>query len=155
MWQREDEGKERRGSGERLWGYIYTQSRTMIRKSAVWIPPAEIWVVQRETERGTDGEEEAGRGRGEEAEQRGGGRRGGRAVVLLIVVRCPEVQQRSGRPLGAPSSLLLYFSSDLLLNTDAWLTPEPDSYLWLLSARHVSSFVGSAESLFKVVDLIN
>lgn len=57
--------------------------------------------MQRETERGTDGEEEAGRGRGEEAEQRGGGRRGGRAVVLLIVVRCPEVQQRSGRPLGA------------------------------------------------------
>lgn len=77
-------------------------------------------MVQRETERGTDGEEEAGRGRGEEAEQRGGGRRGGRAVVLLIVVRCPEVQQRSGRPLGAPSPPpLRYFSSDLLLNTDA------------------------------------
>lgn len=59
-------------------------------------------MVQRETERGTDGEEEAGRGRGEEAEQRGGGRRGGRAVVLLIVVRRPEVQQRKRPSIRSP-----------------------------------------------------
>lgn len=83
MWQREDEGKKRRRSGERLRGYIYTQSRTMIRKSAVGVPPGEIWVVQRETERGTDGEEEAGRGtrRGGRAEGRWEERRPSRCII--------------------------------------------------------------------------
>lgn len=67
--------------GKRKWseqgGYIYTQSRTTIRKSAVRIPPGEIWVADRQREdgmRGTDGEEVAGLGgekrRGEEEEEK-------------------------------------------------------------------------------------
>lgn len=65
--------KEKRERSERG-GYIYTQSRTMIRKSAVRIPPGEIWVADRQREdgmRGTDGEEVAGL-RGGRGEERGG-----------------------------------------------------------------------------------
>lgn len=109
------EGMKRKG--KRKWseqgGYIYTQSRTTIRKSAVRIPPGEIWVADRQREdgmRGTDGEEVAGLGGGRGGERRKRRRgRGARAVVLLIVARRPEVQQRSVPPLGAPSLLLLWF----------------------------------------------
>lgn len=64
--------------------------------------------------KGTDGGEAGGKRHGDEKQEERG-EEGRPAVVLLIVVRCPEVQERTGRPLRALTLLLLLSSSIFVL----------------------------------------